>query len=76
MYCGQSAYFLNKPRVCVCVCVCIYIYVCIVYNAYVYVYYKIILQTLVHVSVPLHRFQGALTLCLLKLGNIKIVEII
>ena len=31
MYCGQSGYFLNEPRVCVCVCVfvcvCIYIYI-------------------------------------------------
>ena len=27
MYCGQSGYFLNEPRVCVCVCVCVCVYI-------------------------------------------------
>jgi len=35
----------------------------------------IIIQTLLHVSVLLHNFQRALILRLLKLENIKIIEI-
>ena len=54
MYCGQSGYFLNKPRVyiyiyiyvCVCVCVCVCDCVCVcVYsrvfnNIYIYCFLK------------------------------------
>jgi len=43
-------------------------------HTYIYIYI-IILQTLLHVSVPLHHLQGALILCLLKLYNIKIIKI-
>ena len=37
--------------------------------------YEITLQTPLHVSVPLHHLQGALILRLLKLYNIKIMNI-
>jgi len=41
-----------------------------------YIYYRIVLQTLLHVSVLLHHLQGALMLCLLKLSNSKMIKII
>ena len=45
----------------------IYIYI------YIYIYSIKLLQTLLHVSMLLHRLQGALILRLLKLLNIKII---
>jgi len=43
-------------------------------HTYIYIYIYI-LKTLLHVSVLLHHLQGALTSCLLKLYNIKIIKI-
>jgi len=51
----------------ICVCVCIYIYI------YIYIYI-IILQTLLHISVFLHRLLWSLILLLLKSSNIKITH--